>query len=92
MQGPGGVDEHLATAICRSGRIRRESHWVTDTEPGGPPPRSTATTLTDPTPVEIILWKSVEVHDLGCKVVFLRPDRRAFSMAPWWRAAFSANK
>src|SRR4051794_40314913 len=31
----------------RSGQIVSESHWVTSTEPGGPPPRSTATTLTD---------------------------------------------
>jgi hypothetical protein len=32
----------------QSGRIRRESHRVTDAERGSPPPRSTATTLTDP--------------------------------------------
>ena len=32
----------------RARRIRRESHRVTDTEPCGPAPRSTATTLTDP--------------------------------------------
>jgi hypothetical protein len=30
-----------------SGQILSESHRVTSTEPGGPPPRSTATTLTD---------------------------------------------
>src|SRR4029453_18005266 len=34
------------------GRIRSESHRITDTDPRGPPPRSTATTLTDQELVE----------------------------------------
>src|SRR4051812_6251999 len=41
---PGG---HVKRRARRSGQMRCESRRVTGTEPAGPPPRSTATTLTD---------------------------------------------
>jgi hypothetical protein len=45
--GAGDHDGQVEEKARRSGQILTESHRVTGTEPGGSPPRSTATTLTD---------------------------------------------
>ena len=45
--GAGDHDGQVIRKARRGGQISSESHRVTGTEPGGPPPRSTATTLTD---------------------------------------------
>jgi hypothetical protein len=45
--GAGNHDGQVRPKARHSGQILSKSHRVTSTEPGGPPPRSTATTLTD---------------------------------------------
>jgi transposase len=45
--GAGNHDGQVKLKARRSGQIRIESRRVTGAEPGGSPPRSTATTLTD---------------------------------------------
>ena len=50
LMGQAGAGNHSGRVVSKarqSGQIYRESRWVTDTKPAGPPPRSTATTLTD---------------------------------------------
>ena len=56
--GPGRCrrpDGQVNDKARRSGQICSESRRVTGTEPGGPPPRSTATTLTDLEPGHVLL-------------------------------------
>jgi hypothetical protein len=45
--GAGDPTDKSPARHATGGRIRSESHRITDTDPRGPPPRSTATTLTD---------------------------------------------
>ena len=53
--GAGNRDGQVQAKARRSGQMWAESRRVTDTEPGGPPPRSTATTLTDVGTTQVFL-------------------------------------